>query len=90
MKNVIPLESAIRACMKFAGNYGIDTVTISTTTAQRCLSRGDLILHSDNEMVFDVKIENIMFPHLAVRGVAQVLMINFNLCHINADQLIEG
>lgn len=89
MMNVIPHENAIRATIKFAGSYGLSRVTMHSTMAQRCLSRADLTLHSDNPDVFDVELKNVCFPNLVVRGVAQMMMINFKLHHINVDEVLQ-
>lgn len=90
MSEVIPYEVAIRAAVKFSGKNGLKSVTIRSTMAQRCRSRGDLVLESSNDEVFPVELKNVQYPSLVVRSTANFLRINFHLLHQNMEKPIAS
>ncbi|AUS02795.1 hypothetical protein NVP2275O_214 [Vibrio phage 2.275.O._10N.286.54.E11] len=79
MSKIIKAEEATRAILKFSGQYGLKSVTLTTTLAQRCQSVGTLTLYAESDDAYPVVLEDVRYPNVVVRSVAQMLRINFYL-----------
>lgn len=72
-------QVATRGIMRFAGLYGIKSITIRSNMIQRANSSADVIVESNNPAIEPVELLNVKYPHVVTRRVQQLLMATFTV-----------